>query len=104
MRVASLVCLLILVGCSNARETAPMNISIPPTDPSPISTKPVEFTVINSDTVGSIDLDSTSWYALNAQGYENLAYNMQDILRYVKQQNAVIDYYENQSISKTQIE
>lgn len=104
MKVVNLLGILALVGCTEFKETNPSDFSIPPTDPTPISTKPVEFTVINNSTISNIDLANTSWYALNAQGYENLAYNMQEILRYLKQQNAVVEYYENQSISKTQIE
>lgn len=104
MKVASLLCVLALVGCTNIKEDNPVSVVIPPTDPTPISTKPVEFTVINNSTISNIDLDSTSWYALNAQGYENLAYNMQEILRYLKQQKAVVEYYESIASSKTQIE
>lgn len=95
MRVVSIIALILLTACSNTDSLKSMNtdIVIAPTEPQPITTKPVEFKVINRSTLGSIDLDSKSWYAVDSHSYENLAYNMQDILRYLKQQNAVIEYY-----------
>lgn len=89
-----LISLLVLSGCGS---TVPRDSSIliKPTQPEPIITKEVEFKVINSTTVDSLNIDTVSWYGLNANNYENLAYNMQEILRYLKQQKAVITYYEN---------
>lgn len=100
LKVASIILLGALAGCGSTSEvtTSVQNPVLKPIDPAPINTKQVSFKVINSSTIDSIDINTNSWYAVNAKGYENLAYNMQEILRYVKEQRAVIEYYETTAI------
>lgn len=93
MKVVSLLVLVLLSACAKPETNFVSSAVLQPPDPVEIVTKSVEFKVINSSTIGNIDIDSTSWYALDANNYENLAYNMQEILRYLKQQKNVIDYY-----------
>jgi hypothetical protein len=89
-----LILLAFLTACTKPESLDTSSIILPPPSPEPIVTRSVEFKVINAQTLESIDTQSTSWYALNSKNYENLAYNMQEILRYLKQQQAVIEYYE----------
>ena len=91
-----LISLLVLTSCTS-EPYKPSTILIEPPQTEPIITRPVEFKVINTSTAKSLNLDEVSWYGLNAKNYENLAYNMQEILRYLKQQNAVIAYYKKSS-------
>lgn len=95
MKLVSVLMLLVfLVACTKPESLERPSVLLPPSSPEPIVTRSVEFKVINAQTLESIDTQSVSWYALNSKNYENLAYNMQEILRYLKQQQAVIEYYE----------
>jgi hypothetical protein len=62
--------------------------------PRPINTKPVEFIVVTENTRTKLDSEAV-WYAMTTQSYENLAYNMQELIRYISQQQTQINYYTN---------
>ena len=93
MKVVSILLILFMAGCTKPETNFVSSAVIEPPAPQEIITKPVKFKVINNQTIASIDISSTSWYALDSDNYENLAYNMQEILRFQRQQRAIIDYY-----------
>lgn len=88
---------LILSACSTGSDNIPPAITeerivITPESPRPINTKPVEFVVITNNNREKLDLEPV-WYAITTTSYENLAYNMQELIRYISQQQNQINYY-----------
>jgi hypothetical protein len=65
---------------------------IAPEPPRAITTKPVSFIVVTNSNRDKLD-SSTVWYAITPEDYENLAYNLQEMLRYIRQQKLIINYY-----------
>lgn len=85
---------------------------IHPNQPDPINMKDVEFMVSSKKVFietlmekFGIDLgtaermaseifgDDTALFSVNTQNYENLGENMQEIIRFLKQQREVVQYY-----------
>jgi uncharacterized lipoprotein YajG len=97
--ITSILALTVLTACATTPEIVPIEpvkttITIAPAPkPSPISLKPVEFRVITDKTKQSLDSERV-WYAITVKSYENLAYNTQELLRVIREQNAAITYYE----------
>lgn len=48
------------------------------------------------DLIDAIFKQDLALYVLNTEGYENLSLNMQEIIRYMKQQKEIIIYYREQ--------
>lgn len=116
MRIFSLISLsLVLSGCGIfsfmrkpeppepevqiVTKTIPLRIYQPPL-PNEIRLENVKFFVITKDNldeqisrVESILGDDFVVFALTPQSYENMAYNLQEIRRYVLQQKEIILYY-----------
>ena len=84
---------LFLSACSSS-NTDPVDILLEPPSISPIETRKVEFKV-SSD-------GNQAFYSITPQTYENLSYNVQEMLRYIREQKAVIEYYENIYKTNTQ--
>jgi hypothetical protein len=63
-------------------------------NPRPIITRPVEFIVVTENNREKLDIEPV-WYAMTTKSYENLAYNMQELIRYISQQQTQINYYSN---------
>jgi len=112
---------LLLSGCSIFMKPEIQYVEIPvPTDyalipavqPDPIQTKEVEFNVISKkefmealinkynlslDTSAEIATlvfeDDISLFTVNAKTYGNLGENMQEILRFIREQREVVQYY-----------
>lgn len=83
---------LALSGClSTVASVSPPKIIAPP-DPVPIATKPVEFIVVTKDNLEKLNSQPV-WYAIDPDTYENIAYNFQEVLRYIRDQKAIILYY-----------
>jgi hypothetical protein len=96
---ALLLSSIVLTACSTGVEipTPLANdkpIILPPENPRPINTKPVEFTVVTQNNREKLDSEPV-WYSMTTQSYENLAYNMQELIRYITQQQNQINYYKN---------
>lgn len=93
-----LVSSLLISACTST--TAPSvivpeeRITISPDKPRPINTRPVEFIVVTESNREKLDIQPV-WYAMTTQSYENLAYNMQELIRYISQQQTQINYYSN---------
>lgn len=83
---------LFLSACSDNVES--VDILLEPPSISPIETRKVEFKV-SSD-------GNQAFYSITPQTYENLSYNVQEMLRYIREQKAVIEYYENIYKTNTQ--
>jgi len=92
----SLLILIVLAGCTNKpTSTEPIETPIPIISaPSitPVNMKPVEFIVVTDNTLDKLK-EKKVWYAISVDSYENLATNLQDMLRYIKDQQAQIEYY-----------
>ncbi len=91
----------LLVGCSGTKildiisAPAPIMIQHPPAPPSLTMLK-VEWRVLNAKVLQEM-LESgadVQFIALSPAGYENLSLNMGEIKRYIRQQKAVIIYYQ----------
>lgn len=93
-----LISSLLLSACSVSTTTpvavAQETIRIDPENPRPIITKPVEFVVITEENRSKLDSNPV-WYTMTTDSYENLAYNMQEIIRYISQQQTQINYYKS---------
>ena len=95
---ALLLSSLLLTACSST-TTPSIAVSedliiINPEKPRPINTRPVEFIVVTENNREKLDIEPV-WYAMTTQSYENLAYNMQELIRYISQQQTQINYYSN---------
>lgn len=85
-----------LMGCETQTvikyETVPLNAHIVErTDP--LVMKDVQFEVL--------EFDGNTILSMTFNDYENLSYNMNQIIAYIKSQIAVIEYYENMIISES---
>ena len=68
--------------------------------PEPIDTPPVEWVILNPDTmeeyiekVEAGEEPRVAYYGLTSQGYENLSMTMGEITRYLEQILHIVDYY-----------
>ena len=68
--------------------------------PEPIDTPPVEWVILNPDTMGEYiekveagEEPRVAYYGLTSQGYENLSMTMGEITRYLEQILHIVDYY-----------
>jgi hypothetical protein len=90
---------LFITACTTVGSIAPSvvtqeTIIIPMENPRPIITRPVEFIVVTENNREKLDIEPV-WYAMTTKSYENLAYNMQELIRYISQQQTQINYYSN---------
>jgi hypothetical protein len=82
--------------------TAPIMVEKPTltiSKPAPITTMPVRWIVITEDNLVKIINEQkkngdVALVALTSSGYKNLSSNQADILRYIQQQQAIIDAYQ----------
>jgi outer membrane biogenesis lipoprotein LolB len=93
-----LISSLLLTACSSA-TTPSIAVSedliiISPEKPRPINTRPVEFIVVTDNNRTKLDSQPV-WYAITTDSYENLAYNMQEMIRYISQQQIQVNYYKS---------
>ena len=105
----------ILVGCASTPvkevviKTKPIEIEIAqPERPREIKLERPEWFVVNSsnleeflEKVRKIQSDEPVFFAFTPQDYEKMSYNLQEIRRYVLQQNEIIVYYEKMTAPKT---
>ena len=107
--------IVMLVGCSSTPikevviKTKPIEIEIAqPERPREIKLERPEWFVVNSsnleeflEKVRKIQSDEPVFFAFTPQDYEKMSYNLQEIRRYVLQQNEIIVYYEKMTAPKT---
>ena len=81
--------------------TKPAAVYHPPL-PNKIFTKPVEWTVLTPSTMTEYlnDLEkgeapTNVYYGVSPMGYENLALNMAELKRYIRQVLSIINYYQD---------
>lgn len=93
----SLVVSLSLLGCATG-EYANLEKPAAAAPPSvrPVTTRPVEVIVTNRQTRSRLDSQDI-WYSLDENSFSNLSTNLADTLRFLRQQEAVIDFYEKQN-------
>ena len=121
MRILSILFLLFLTGCS-AMQPAPMVAPEPiiktvteyksleiyqPPLPEEIDLEDVEFFVITEknldEQIKKLEKMQSGvfvLFGLTPQAYENMAYNLQEIRRYVRQQKEIILYYRSATQSE----
>lgn len=85
MRLLLVLSVLFLTACTTTHRVEaiveePINIPVP--EVTPMTLLPVEWKVVDGQ------------FVLTAQNYEHLALNFAEILRYLKQQKAVIQHYQ----------
>ena len=109
------IILLLLGGCASTPvtevliKTKPIEIEIAqPERPKEIKLERPEWFVVNSsnlqeflEKVRKIQSDEPVFFAFTPQDYEKMSYNLQEIRRYVLQQNEIIVYYEKMTAPKT---
>lgn len=122
-KVVLLLLLITISGCSLLPKppepipveikTVPVRIAIPqPTMPRPIDLKETYWYVVSDknleeflNTVKKQSGDKVVFAAMTIADYENMAYNMQEIKRYVEQSKAVILYYvESTKVEEPKVE
>lgn len=99
------VAALFLVGCNT---TNPLEISTietrieieKPVSPRPVNLSNVNFRVISinniNDLIDEIEQNpDKAWYMITPRDYENMALNIAELRRYIRQQREIIVYYEN---------
>ena len=105
----------ILVGCASTPvkevviKTKPIEIEIAqPERPREVKLERPEWFVVNTsnlqeflEKVRKIQSDEPVFFAFTPQDYEKMSYNLQEIRRYVLQQNEIIVYYEKMTAPKT---
>lgn len=107
--------LFILQGCSFLRPAAPEPLPLPPVK---VITETVQLEIYQPPLPPEIQLDDVQWFVLTEnnledkitevknftgsefvifgmtpQSYENMAYNFQEMRRYIRQQTEIIKYY-----------
>ena len=107
--------IVMLVGCSSTPvkevviKTKPIEIEIAqPERPREVKLERPEWFVVNTsnlqeflEKVRQIQSDEPVFFAFTPQDYEKMSYNLQEIRRYVLQQNEIIVYYEKMTAPKT---
>ena len=96
-----LMCCMTLLACNSTPDkvevkTVPINIEVPAPSPAlPVVAPDIQFVVLTKTTVPT---DDYVFFALNENDYLSFAQWLQEMLRYTKEQNAIIEYYKNQSV------
>lgn len=86
---------ILLTACTPTTQGTTVSnqpIFITPERARPVNTRPVEFIVVTADNRNKLDAQPV-WYAITTSSYENLAYNIQELIRYISQQQSEITYY-----------
>lgn len=103
---------ILMVGCTTIPPVDKIEVDThvktipitPPDEPNSIVWKKVRWTVLTPEIMedlliknkkGLIDENQLVFFAVTTNGYENLSVNMAEVIRYLKQQKAVIMYYKN---------
>lgn len=93
----------LLTGCDSMPSItkSPTDVySKVPISPRPEKTqlREIQFIVITKDNHADIMNDQQVLYALTPETLKNLGYDVEDILRYIKQQSELIKYYDSQEL------
>ena len=86
--------------------TVPVDIPLKPA-PRPVNLTDVKWYTVTTDNIDEFEKNFENdngdlvFFAISVPHYENLSLNLAEIRRYLKQQQAIIIYYENQ-ISQSQ--
>jgi hypothetical protein len=89
-------------------ETVPIYADVQPR-PKPVELLPTSFNVVSDKNLEAFLSDNRRRYngivfvAMDVPTYENISYNMQEINRYLREQQALIDYYEREATPPEEI-
>ena len=114
-KIILIASLLLLQSCSLLKPTVPEPLPLPPVK---VITETVQLEIYQPPLPPEIQLDDVQWFVLTEgnleekiaevenftgadfvvfgltpQSYENMAYNLQEIRRYIRQQTEIIKYY-----------
>jgi hypothetical protein len=114
-KLALVIFLLFLQGCSFLRPSVPEPLPLPPVK---VITETVQLEIYQPPLPPEIQLDDVQWFVLTEsnlqdkiaevksytgadfvvfgmtpQSYENMSYNFQEMRRYIRQQTEIIKYY-----------
>lgn len=105
MKYLALIGILFLAACAEPEEPIRPAGYFPPIShvsaPRPVVMRNVDFYVVTPATYDEFVSRYTNengelvYIAMSTQAYENLAFNLADLRRYIQQQQAVIVYYKN---------
>ena len=101
--------LLLSSGCSSFKDVLPVEIKTVEIErnipiqkrPRPLSLNDVHFYVVTPDTRQNFETrfekenGGLVYYALSVRNYEDLGLNFADVIRYIREQNAILSYFEN---------
>lgn len=87
-------------------EQVPVTIYQPPY-PRSVELEDIKWFVITQDNLAEkiaelkkIQGESIVVFAMTPQSYENMSYNLQELRRYIRQQNEIIQYYQDVTKNK----
>lgn len=95
-----------LSSCSSIKElkifsSEDQNILIDkPQKPRPIVMRNIQWHVLTKDRIDEYFKKNDVIIGLSTKDYESLSLNMQDIIRYLRQQKEIIEYYEKRVLKK----
>ena len=109
------IILFLLAGCASTPvkevliKTEPIEIEIAqPERPKEVKLERPQWFVVNQSNleeflaeIRDIQSDDPVFFAFTPQDYEKMSYNLQELRRYVLQQNEIIIYYEKMTAPKT---
>ena len=95
----------LLISCANT-ETLTKRIFVKPDVPVPEAPRPlnlntdIRYDVITRENIGDYlneikHGDLYVFYAMSVEDYEKMALNLDELKRYIKQQQEIINYYKN---------
>ena len=99
--------LLLLTSCQTPKITPPVveevkSVNIPlKAKPNPVRMNDIYIYVVNENEVNAFISEYKNksgtdvFYAFSPRDYENLSLNLSQLRFYIRQQNAIINYYEN---------
>lgn len=105
MKLAINFTFLLLAGCSTAPTPIPPDVFVPPQNreiyprPLPLTLRPIEWAVLSAqqpDTYTLFFSQHDAAMCLPTKGYEGLSLNMQEMIRFLKEQKALVEVYERE--------
>ena len=110
MKIAKIISILLLLnGCSSLGSSSAVTVQTEiitpefyaPPSPRELQVEDIRWHVITEDNLEEKIIELTSLhgemviFGITPKGYENMSFNIQELIRYIKQQKEIILYYEN---------
>jgi hypothetical protein len=110
--ILAMLLALSVAGCQNSQQVAPMQLAaVPVPTPQPVVMRDVKFKVYNvkelEKLIATAKKNGTdkqlSVIAMTPKGYQNLALNLNELERYIREQKEVVVYLKNVSDSRSEV-